>query len=72
MRPGGVALGMVLRSDKLHPQFTTAATITIGCQLQSWQLRVSTAYTETAVTSGQLRLVAIVMTVLTAVATVGT
>ena len=68
---------MVLQSDKLHPQFTTAATITIGCQLQSWQPRVSTAYTETAATSSQLRLVAaaavaIVTTVLTAVATAGT
>ena len=66
--PGDAALRIVLRSDELtselHPRFTTAATITIGCQLQSWQPRVPTAYTETAATSSQLRLVAIVTTVL--------
>ena len=71
MRPGDAALGMLVRSDKLHPQFTPAATITIGCQLQSWQPRVSTAHTETVATSSQLRLDAIVTTVLTAVATAG-
>ena len=62
MGPGDAALRIVLRSDELtlelHPRFTTVAAITIGCQLQSWQPRISTAHTETAATSSQLRLVA--------------
>ena len=62
MRPGDAALRIVLQSDELtlelHPRFTTVAAITISCRLQSWQPRISTAHTETAATSSQLRLVA--------------